>query len=153
MRRSDVKRAAVLALPLGFGAVAAEAAALTPTDDPPLRPAGGKLFGQPLPRLDLPAKSDGSLRFAADVRLPGMLFASARLAPPGGRLTGFSRGAAQKHPGLKGLVVTNGWLAAIGETWWAAERALEAARPRFTGMANANGGAIDAALDAALEPA
>ena len=37
----------------------------------------GRLIGQPLPRLDGPAKADGSWRFAGDVRLPGMLFASA----------------------------------------------------------------------------
>ena len=58
-----------------------------------------RLIGQPLPRLDLPAKSDGSLRFAGDVRLPDMLFASARLAPPGGRLTGFSRAGAAARAG------------------------------------------------------
>ena len=34
-----------------------------------------RLIGQPLQRLDGPAKANGSLRFAADVRLPDMLFA------------------------------------------------------------------------------
>ena len=136
---------------LGFGALAAEAAALAPRDDAPLRRwgAGGHL-GQPRPRLDLPAKSDGSVRFAADVRLPGMVYAAARLAPPGGELKGFSRTAAELQPGLKQLVVTRHWLAAIGETWWAAERALAAARPRFTGPADADDAAINAALDEAL---
>jgi isoquinoline 1-oxidoreductase subunit beta len=128
---------------LGFGALAADAARLNPAE-PRLRPAGsGRLAGQPLPRLDLPAKSDGTLRFAADVRLLDMRFASARIAPPGGRLTGFERG--------KGLVATDKWLAAVSESWWAAERALVAARPSFTGNGDAGEGAVDAALDAALE--
>ncbi len=71
-----------------------------------LRPVGsGKLAGQPLPRLDLPAKSDGSMRFAADVRLPRMIFASVRMAPPGGQLTGFSQDAARRQQGLIELVV------------------------------------------------
>jgi isoquinoline 1-oxidoreductase beta subunit len=61
---------------LGFGEVSADAAGLRPPETPQLRPPGtGKLAGQPLPRLDLPAKSDGSLRFASDVRLPRMIYA------------------------------------------------------------------------------
>ena len=93
----------------------------------------GKLAGEPLPRLDLPAKSDGSLRFAGDVRLPRMIFASVRMAPPGGRLTGFSRAGAKRQQGLIDLVVRDQWLAALGETWWAADHALTRAAPRFTG--------------------
>jgi len=131
----------------GFGELAEAAAGLEP-GRPTLRRAGsGRLAGQSLARLDLPAKSDGSLRFAADVRLPEMLFASVRIAPPGGRLTGFSRRAAEKVQ----LVVTDGWLAALGETWWAAERALVAAGARFTGSADADDAGIEAALQAALD--
>ena len=136
---------------LGFGQLA-EAAAGLKTGEPVLRRAGsGRLAGQSLARLDLPAKSDGSLRFASDVRLPGLLFASVRIAPPGGRLRGFARKAAEATPGLKQLVATDGWLAAIGDTWWSAERALVTANARFTGSADANGAAVDAALESALE--
>lgn len=133
---------------LGFGALAAEASRLELADDVPLR--RGKLMGQPLPRLDLPSKSDGSLRFAADVRLPGMLFAAARLAPPGGELKGFSRAAAEKQPSLRQLVVTRRWIAAIADNWWAAEQALAAALPRFTGSADASDAAVQSAFDEAL---
>ncbi len=136
---------------LGFGELAAEAAGLRPDDDTPLRRwATGGLLGHPLPRLDLPAKSDGSLRFAGDVRLPHMVFAAVRMAPPRGALRGFARAAAERQPGLRQLVVTDRWLAAIGETWWAAEQALAAARPRFIGSADAGTDAIDAALDMAM---
>ena len=134
---------------LGFGDVAADAAKLPPRDDVELRPWGaGGLLGKSLPRLDLPAKSDGSLRYAGDVRLPGMVFAALRMAPPGGELRGFSRAAAERQKGVQELVVTSGWLAAIGETWWSAEQALKAARPRFSGIA---GGDPMTALDEALE--
>ncbi|HEV2044715.1 MAG TPA: molybdopterin cofactor-binding domain-containing protein, partial [Sphingomicrobium sp.] len=136
---------------LGFGELAEAAAGLEP-GKPVLRRAGtGRLVGQSLARLDLPAKSDGSLRFAADVRLPGMLFASVRMAPPVGRLRGFSRRAAEQVPGFKQLVVTDGWLGAIGETWWAAERALVAAGARFTGSGEANDRAVEEAMQTALE--
>lgn len=135
---------------LSFGEVAEAAAGLAPRDVP-LRPWGsGGLLGKPLPRLDLPAKSDGSLRFAGDVRLPHMVLAVARMAPPGGELRGFSRAAAERQAGLQQLFVARNWLAAIGETWWSAEQALRAAQPRFTGPANANNAAIRAALDEAM---
>ena len=119
---------------LGFGEVAADAARLEPPGVPVLRvPGAGNLAGEPLPRLDLPAKSDGSFRFASDVRLPRMIFASVRMAPPGGRLTGFSRAGAKAQQGLIDLVVRDGWIAALGESWWAADHALTRAAPRFTG--------------------
>ena len=136
---------------LGFGQLAEAAASLGP-GKPSLRKAGdGRLAGQSLPRLDLPAKSDGSMRYAADVRLPGMLFAAVRIAPPGGRLTGFDQRAGEASPGVKQLVVGDGWLAALGETWWAAERGLVAAGARFTGSADATDPAVLDALGTALD--
>jgi isoquinoline 1-oxidoreductase beta subunit len=134
---------------LGFGEVAADAASLQPPKAPQLRPVGtGKLFGEALPRLDLPAKSDGSLRFASDVRLPRMIFASVRMAPPGGRLRGFSRAGAKQQPGLIDLVVREAWIAALGETWWAADHALTRASARFSGE---NRGDLSALLSERLE--
>lgn len=119
---------------LGFGELATAAAERAPPGTPQLRPRGsGKLAGEALPRLDLPAKSDGSLRFAADVRLPRMIFASVRMAPPGGRLRGFSRAGAKRQKGLIDLVVRDQWIAALGETWWAADDALRRGAPQFVG--------------------
>lgn len=137
---------------IGFGDVAADAARLEPRETVAMRAwGGGGLLGRSLPRLDLPPKSDGSLRFSSDVRLPDMVFAAARLPPPGGELRGFSRAAAERGPGLQQLVVTKRWLAAIGETWWAAERALASAQARFVGPAAANEAEIRDALDEAIE--
>lgn len=118
---------------IGLGEVAAAAAGLKPPGTSQLRLAGsGKLAGESLPRLDLPAKSDGSLRFASDVRLPRMVFASVRMAPPNGRLAGHSRHAAKRQHGLIDLVVRDRWIAALGETCWAAHNALTRATPKFT---------------------
>ena len=118
---------------LGFGEVAAEAAVQRPPDRPALRTVESrKLAGEPLPRLDLPAKSDGSLRFTSDVRLPRMIFASVRLAPPDGRLIGFSKDKAKGQKGLIDLVVRDRWIAALGQSWWAADQALSRAAPRFS---------------------
>jgi isoquinoline 1-oxidoreductase beta subunit len=114
---------------LRFGELAEAAADRRAPSHPPLR--RGRLSGKPLPRLDLPAKSDGSFRFAGDVRLPDMLFASGRMAPPGGRLTALSRDAANSVSGVRGIVVRDGWLAVAADSWWAADRALKAADPHF----------------------
>jgi isoquinoline 1-oxidoreductase beta subunit len=70
---------------IGFGELVEGAAGRAPPKRPRPRTLGsGKLAGQSLPRLDAPPKTDGSTVFTSDVRLPRMIFASARLAPPGG---------------------------------------------------------------------
>ena len=121
-----------------FAELAEEAAARSPPRRPHLREgAKGRLIGRPLQRLDARAKSDGSWRFAGDVRLPGMLFASARLAPPGGKLAGFSRDAARSIAGVRHHAARDGWIAIAADNWWTAERAIKAADPRFIGQRSA----------------
>jgi isoquinoline 1-oxidoreductase beta subunit len=117
-----------------FGELAEEAADRSAPSRPEFRRSTkGRLIGQPLERLDGPAKADGSWRFAGDVRLPGMLFASVRIAPPEGRLTSFSRDAIERVPGVRHITARKDWLAIVAESWWAAEQAIRAAAPRFTG--------------------
>jgi isoquinoline 1-oxidoreductase beta subunit len=121
-----------------FAELAEEAADRTPPRSPQLRQASkSRLAGQPLQRLDGPAKAGGSLRFAADVRLPGMLFAAARLAPPGGRVTGFSRDSIRAIPGIRHVAAAEESLAIVADSWWAAERAAQAADPKFAGPGTA----------------
>jgi isoquinoline 1-oxidoreductase beta subunit len=117
-----------------FAELAEEAADRSPPLRPQLRmDTRGRLIGQPLQRLDSPAKCDGSMRFAGDVRLPGMLFASARLAPPGGRLNGFSRQAIKSSPGVRHISERSNALAVAADNWWEAESAVHAADAKFTG--------------------
>ncbi|WP_037499201.1 molybdopterin cofactor-binding domain-containing protein [Sphingomonas jaspsi] len=143
-----------------FGAVAEAASRLRPADAVQLRDdSDGRLIGQALPRLDLGAKSDGSFRFASDVRLADMLFASLRKAPSGGRIVGADERAALAQQGCRKLVVRDAWVAAIADSWWAADRALERAAIRREGpavssddlaqrMADAiGGGAFDRMVD------
>ena len=132
---------------LTFAELAEEAADQNPPLSPPRRAGGARLTGKPLPRLDLPATSAGSFRFAGDVRLPEMQFASARLAPPGGRLTGFSRDAVGEH----GVVVRNPWMAVVADSWWSAEQALRRAAPRFSAPVTPGREALRAVHAEALE--
>jgi isoquinoline 1-oxidoreductase beta subunit len=134
---------------IGFGELVEGAAGRAPPKRPRPRTLGsGKLAGQSLPRLDAPPKTDGSTVFTSDVRLPRMIFASARLAPPGGSIGFGNRAAAKQQPGLIGWGEGDGWVAALGETWWAAERALQAAAPPIQGT---DGGLVDELLSTAFE--
>ncbi len=138
-----------------FGELAEAAARFDPPSRPPLRPAApaddGASEAIAFARLDLPAKVDGSYLFAGDVRLPDMLHAAIRHGPaPQAELTGYNLAAGSGQRGLVGVVQGKRFLAALGETWWAAEQALDAMAPRFavTGMVEST--AIAAALDEAL---
>jgi isoquinoline 1-oxidoreductase beta subunit len=117
-----------------FGELAEEAGDRSPPLRPRLRTsARGRLIGQPQQRIDGPAKADGSWRFASDVRLPQMLFASARIAPPGGTLKGYSRETIGKVPGVRHVAARDGWIAVVADDWRTAERALHTANPIFSG--------------------
>jgi len=93
---------------------------------PPLKPTSQfKLIGQPLPRLDIPSKVAGAATFGIDVRRPGQLYAAVRHAPTfGGEVVRFSiKGA--KPKGIEDVVIVPGGIAAIGGSWWEAERFLD----------------------------
>lgn len=110
----------------------------------PLRAtASRRLAGKALPRLDVPAKTDGSARFGADVRLPGMVYAAIRHGPVGGRLLTASAPA--------GIVLVKGpnWVATTGPTNWEARRALARIEAGFAIAGRAAGPWIETALQQA----
>ena len=136
-----------------IGDVAGEAMAF---DLPPILPyrqgQDGRLAGQDLARLDTPSKIDGTHNFAADVRLPDMVFASIRQGPIGdATLAGLDDRAASSVTGFLKLVKQDRWVAAVASNWWAANKALDLADPVFTlrGTAVSSEG-IDAVLEAAF---
>ena len=120
---------------VSFGELSEEAAHRSPPRQPQFRQdQRSRLIGQALPRLDGPPKASGTLRYAGDVRLPNMLFASARLAPPGGRLLSYSREALRTAKGVRNVTARDGWIAVVADNSWIAEQALKAADPKFTGI-------------------
>jgi isoquinoline 1-oxidoreductase beta subunit len=100
-----------------------------PASEPPeavLRaPAARPLEGKALPRIDLPPKVDGSARFGADVRIPGLQFAAIRHGPVSGRLVD-----AKAPPGVT-LVKGPNWVATVGITSFEARRSLAAITASF----------------------
>lgn len=139
---------------LRFGELAAEAAGLTPPAEIPLRGAGMRaISGRAMPRLDLPAKVDGSARFAGDVRLPDMVYAAVRHGPHGDtRLKGIASAAANNIPGTLAVFDNPHWAAAVATNWWAANRAVAAIAPQWETVGGLpNSASIDGALSAALD--
>lgn len=117
-----------------FGELAEEAADRSPPGKALLNQSTrGRLMGQPLERLDGPAKADGGWRFGGDIRLPGMLFASMRVAPAGGQLKSFNREAIGRSAGVRHIAARDSWIAVVADSWFTAERALKAADPIFSG--------------------
>lgn len=92
----------------------------------------GRLIGKDVPELDLPSKIDGSHNYAADIRLPDMVYASIRQGPIGAtRLLAVNEAAAKAITGFLRIVKTDRWVAVVAANWWAANRALDALDPRF----------------------
>ncbi len=138
---------------LAFADLVVEAAKLTPPDPAPLRPsARNHLSGRDAPRLDLSAKVDGSASFAADIRLPDMLYASVRGGPIGDTvIKSVDSKAALKIREVVNVVRTDHWVAAVATNWWAANRALDAMAPVYsTTGALADSGEIAQQLSAAI---
>ena len=139
---------------VGFGEMAALAADEDPPETVTLRgDEANRLQGQAVPRLDSPGKVDGSANYAADIRLENMVHASIRQGPLGGtRLARADEAAARKVPGMRAVVSAPGWIAAVADNWWAADRALDAMRPRFLIPKDiVNSDTIDEALTKALD--
>ena len=135
-----------------FGELAEAAATRNPPSNAPRRTGSkARLTGKPLPRLDLASKSDGSFRFASDVRLPDMLFASARLAPSKGTLTAYSKDGIRRVAGIRQVLVQDESLAVAADSWWAAERALVAANPRFAAPQSASRETLRTLFEQALQ--
>lgn len=132
----------------------ADAAAREDMPDPaPLREVAARSEGaeQERVRLDMPSKLDGSANFAADIRLPNMIFASVRSAPIGATLAGFDEAALSAAPGVIAHHAGDRWIAVAANTWWAADRALDIASPEWRpGPVVPDDASIDKALVEAI---
>ena len=85
-----------------------------------------KYTGQPLQRDDIPAKVDGSLKWAVDVKLPGMVHAR-NVKPPFAcaKLTGIDESPVRNLPGFIKVVSKGNYVAVVCER---EEQAIRAAR-------------------------
>ncbi|MEM7170343.1 MAG: molybdopterin cofactor-binding domain-containing protein [Pseudomonadota bacterium] len=141
---------------LSYGQVATDAGQRTPPTDIPLKdPKDWKVIGQPVKRIDTKAKLDGSQVYGVDVMLDGMLNASIKGCPVwGGKLISFDAAEAEMMPGVQKVVAVDGnAVAVVADTWWRANKALEAVKINWDLGDNAavSSSTIDAMLDEGLE--
>ncbi|WP_353200582.1 molybdopterin cofactor-binding domain-containing protein [Sandarakinorhabdus sp.] len=114
--------------------------------DPELR-TNGRLAGQALLRLDVPAKVDGSARFGIDVRLPGLAYAAIDQGPIGARVASHSASAL---PAGVSIVAQSGFIACVADNWFAAHKVLKSLSIKWQPAESAAGPWLEAAVRGAL---
>jgi isoquinoline 1-oxidoreductase beta subunit len=124
---------------LRFGDVAAAAAHRAPPAHPALKPrTAWRLLGAALPRVDVPAKVDGSAVFGLDVTMPGLVHAAVKQSPVfGGKVARFDAGSIQHRPGVLGAFAIPDGVAVVAERYWQAQQALAALDVAFADGPNA----------------
>jgi isoquinoline 1-oxidoreductase beta subunit len=143
------ERATVIHTPsrrrIGYGALAAAAAALPVPDNVALkRPEDFKLIGTPAKRLDSPSKVNGTALYSIDVRLPGMKIATVAASPVrGGRLTRLDDAKAMAISGVRQIVRLDDAVAVVADHMWAATKGLAALDLRWDDGPNATLGTDD----------
>ncbi|MGO8913371.1 MAG: molybdopterin cofactor-binding domain-containing protein [Bradyrhizobium sp.] len=90
-------------------------------------PATYKVMGQPVPRVDIPAKVTGGAAYVQDMRLPGMVHARV-VRPPsyGAQLTECDASAVEKLPGVVKVIRNGNFLAVVAEKEFQSIKAMRA---------------------------
>ncbi|SHH79918.1 xanthine dehydrogenase family protein molybdopterin-binding subunit [Bradyrhizobium erythrophlei] len=90
-------------------------------------PATFKVMGQPIPRVDIPAKVTGGAAYVQDMRLPGMVHARV-VRPPsyGAQLTACDTSAVEKLPGVVKVIRDGNFLAVAASREFQAIKAMHA---------------------------
>lgn len=113
---------------LTYSDLAVEAAGVSLSSAPEPKPrADWRLLGKSQPRVDMLAKVTGTAPFTADLRLPGMKFATARTNPQlGAGVKSYDATAAEAMPGVEQVVPVPGGVAVVASSTWAAFNAAAA---------------------------
>ncbi|MEO5375464.1 MAG: xanthine dehydrogenase family protein molybdopterin-binding subunit [Alphaproteobacteria bacterium] len=140
-----------------YGALVEKAATVPRPVVIPLKdPKTFRLIGQPLPRLDTPAKTDGSAVYGIDVRVPGMLTALVARPPVfGGSLVRFDSARARAVPGVRHVVRITGGVAVVADDFWSARKGRSLLQVEWADGPNATLGSMSLREDyaaAAAEP-
>ncbi|MGH7461692.1 MAG: xanthine dehydrogenase family protein molybdopterin-binding subunit, partial [Longimicrobiales bacterium] len=122
---------------LRYGALAADAARLTPPEKPSLKPVSDlRYVGKNMKRTDGPQIVGGRAVYGIDVRLPGMRYAvMARCPVLGGKLLRFDDREARAVPGVSHVVPISSGIASgvavIANNTWAAMQGRDALKVQW----------------------
>jgi isoquinoline 1-oxidoreductase beta subunit len=130
---------------LGYGALAAAAARVTPPTNVPLKdPRDFTLIGKSLKRLDTPNKVNGKVIYGIDAMPPGVRFATLAASPVfGGKVAHVDDSKTKTIPGVRQVVVLDDLVAVVGDHMWAAKKGLDALSITWDDGPNAN---VDSAM-------
>ncbi|HSV51748.1 MAG TPA: xanthine dehydrogenase family protein molybdopterin-binding subunit [Burkholderiaceae bacterium] len=111
-----------------YGQLAAKAATYPVPANPPIKdPSNFRIVGKRTPRLDTPAKVNGTAEFGIDVKLPGMVYAALEQCPViGGTVKSFDAAKAKGMPGVIDVVQIPDGVAVVANSWWRAHQARKA---------------------------
>ena len=86
-----------------------------------------QIVGQPIPRIDIPAKVTGGAAYIQDMRLPGMVHARV-VRPPsyGAELIALESAAVEKLPGVVKVIRDGNFLAVVAAKEYQAVKAMQA---------------------------
>lgn len=109
-----------------FAEFAVTAATLKPNLQPKLKKRNEyKLLGQSLPRIDIPAKVDGTAVFGIDAQVEGMKYGTVMAAPVHGqKVAKLNTSDAKAMPGVIGIYNMEDYVAVVAEGYWQAKQAL-----------------------------
>ena len=113
---------------IAYAELAPEAVGIQLPGEPKLKPRSEwKLLGTSLPRVDMVPKVTGTAKFAVDVRLPGMKFATVKANPNlGAGMVSADTAAAAAMPGVEKIVPLANGVAVVAATTWQAMQAADA---------------------------
>jgi isoquinoline 1-oxidoreductase beta subunit len=113
------------------------AATAVPANAAPKLVASRKLIGKPLRTQKVKSKTDGTMQYGMDVRVPGMLHASSRQSPVyGGKLVSCDEGPAMAIAGVKQVVKLDDCVAVLATDTFTAIKAVRALKPQWSTPAN-----------------
>ena len=124
---------------LSYGQLAEVASRLKPPSSPKLKSKDQYRFvGKAMPRLDIPAKVNGTAIYGTDVRLPGMRYAAVSQSPVfGGKVKAYDKAAAMAVRGVEALIPIPHGMSVVADSTWHAQKGLEALNVQFEGGATA----------------
>jgi isoquinoline 1-oxidoreductase beta subunit len=113
---------------LRYGALVDKAATLPVPKTVTLKdPKNFRLLGQSTPRLDIPAKVNGTAEFGIDVKRPDMLIARVVRCPVfGGKVQSIDDSKAKAVAGVKNVVKISTGVAVVADSYWAATKGVQA---------------------------
>ncbi|MDO8907652.1 MAG: molybdopterin-dependent oxidoreductase [Pseudohongiella sp.] len=135
---------------LTFGELASAAARFEPSRTPVLkRPDQFTLMGTSVPRVDIPAKVDGTAQFGIDAMPEGMLYAAVMTSPVfGGLLQSVGNvDAVMQQRGVVRVVELDDAVAVVADNYWRASKALAMLQPVFSSTDSDNRSSSDIFAD------